>query len=336
MFFLKTKNQGKKMGFLAIDVGGTKTVIAYLENLDTLQILIEKRYESKLYESLEAIIQDFMQLHQVKVKQIGIGIAGPVVEGVCHTTNLPWIVDAHKLINLFHLENCRMMNDLVANAYGIQVLKEVDMIVLQKGISKLKGNKALISAGTGLGEAGLFFDGKTFHPFPTEGGHCDFAPTDDEEIEILKFLQKKHGHVSYERILSGMGFSSLYDFYTLQAMMPKNSQVEAISDKKQRPKLITQLGLDDQDPTCQKVLERFVKIYAQEASNLALKLYALGGLYIGGGIAPKIAAAMKNPDFLATFKDKGRFHDWLNYVTIVLIKDEKTALKGAAFAIKSN
>jgi glucokinase len=324
------------MGFLAIDVGGTKTEIAYLENLDTFQILIQKRYESKLYESLEAIIEDFISLHQLKVKQIGIGIAGAVVEGVCHTTNLPWIVDAHKLIHQFHLENCKMMNDLVANAYGIQVLKDEDKVVLQKGISKLKGNQALISAGTGLGEAGLFFDGKSYHPFPTEGGHCDFAPTDEEEIEILKFLQKRHGHVSYERILSGMGFSALYDFYTSEQKMPKSQAVELITDKKQRPKIITDLGLKKQDKTCETVLRRFVKIYAQEASNLALKLYALGGLYIGGGIAPKIIEAMMTPDFLSTFKDKGRFHDWLNFVTIVLIKDEKTALKGAAFAIKSN
>lgn len=322
------------MGYLAIDVGGTKTEIGYLESLDSISFLLEKRYDSKSFDSLEEIIQDFIQSNQLKVEAIGIGIAGPVVEGVCHTTNLPWIVSEHKIIHQFQLKKCVLINDLVANAYGIQTLKKEEQIVLQTGIQSLKGNQALISAGTGLGEAGIFFDGKNYHPFPTEGGHCDFGPTDEEEVEIFFFLQKRYGHVSYERILSGIGFSVLYDFYTEKKGMKKSPSVELIQDVTKRPKEITTLALSEKDETCMRVLERFVKIYAAEASNLALKLYAIGGIYIGGGIAPKIITALKKPIFISAFKDKGRFHDWLNYITIILINDEKAALKGSAFAIK--
>lgn len=335
MVFLKAKKRGKKMGYLAIDVGGTKTEIGYAEEFESISFISQKRYESKKFQSLELIIKDFLDLYKVTVDAIGIGIAGPVVEGVCHTTNLPWIVDQHKIANEFTLKKCVMVNDLVANFYGIEAVKKEDQIVLQKGIQALKGNKALISVGTGLGEAGMYYDGKKYHPFPTEGGHCDFAPTDQEEIELLKFIQKKFVHVSYERILSGKGFYTLYQFYTEVMNLPKEDQVEQTEESK-KPGVITELALQQKSKTCQKVLERFVKVLANEAANLSLKMYALGGVYIGGGVAPKIIPALKTTLFPLAFKDKGRFHDWLNFITITLINDEKTALKGAALVLKYN
>ncbi len=323
------------MGYLAIDVGGTKTEIGYFENLETILFKIEKRYESKKYESLEAIISDFIEIHQLKIEAIGVGIAGPIIEGVCHTTNLPWIVDQHKIIHHFNIKKCVLLNDLVANAYGIEMLKEEDLFSLQKGIQSLKGNRALISPGTGLGEAGLFFDGKNYHPFPTEGGHCDFAATDAEEVELFLFLKSKYSHVSYERILSGIGFSVLYDFYTQHKNLKKENEVECLIES-ERPQKITEMALLQKSETCRKVVDRFIRVLASEASNLALKLYALGGIYIGGGIAPKILPMLKTPIFNQAFKDKGRFHDWLNFMSITLIKDDKTALKGAAISIKRN
>jgi len=322
------------MGFLAIDVGGTKTQIGFFEDLNRIEFTHIERFKSNEFESLEAIIELFVESKKVKVQEIGIGIAGPELEGICHTTNLPWIVDQYKIMNHFKLKRCLMVNDLVANAYGLLGLKEEEKVVVQKGIVSLKGNKGLISPGTGLGEAGLFFDGKIYHPFPTEGGHCDFAPMNEEEIELLKFLKKEFSHVSYERILSGYGFNHLYQFYTQYLDFPKVSSIEAISNLNERPKEITTLAQSKNQLTCQKIVETFYKILAAEASNLALKMYALGGIYIGGGIITKILPLLDKKRFIKTFKDKGRFHDWLNYMSITVINDEKAALKGAASMLK--
>jgi glucokinase len=316
------------MGFLAVDVGGTKTQIAYFEKGRGENFAFEKRYESKNYQALEAIIDDFIATHAIKPKNAAIGVAGPVIQGVCHTTNLPWIVDGAQLKERFNLSSCEVMNDIVANAYGINVLTQEQLIVLQPG-RKITGNRALIAAGTGLGEAGIYFDSLSYHPFPTEGGHCDFAPQDDEEVDLLIFLKKRHGHVSYERVLSGGGVLSLYEFYTECRNLPKVAGVEA-SSREDQPKMITQLGLAG-EKTCQTVIDRFVTIYAAEAGNLALKIYATGGLYIGGGIAPKIIHALKQKNFIEAFCDKGRFKPWMEGIPIYVIQDEKTALRGAAY-----
>ena len=322
------------MGFLAIDVGGTKTEIGFFERVEEIKFIQQKRYQSKNYDSLEEIIDEFIKENDLKIEKMGIGIAGPVVEGICHTTNLPWIVDRHKIINYFRLKDCFLVNDLVANAYGIELLNSENLIVVQKGIQKLKGNKALISPGTGLGEAGIFFDGNNYHPFPTEGGHCDFAPTSDEEIELLKFLKSEFSHVSYERILSGDGFVNLYNFYTKVMAFPRILDIDNQPSKREKAKLITELAIKDSNITCKKSLEAFLRILAAEASNLALKMYAISGIYVGGGIIPKILPSLKISSFLSSFKDKGRFQEWMNFIPIYLINDEKTALKGAALLIK--
>ena len=322
------------MGYLAIDVGGTKTEIAYFEELKNIKFVKQERFESKKFSSLEEIISNFIDRNDLSIKEIAIGIAGPVIDQICYTTNLPWVVKADEIKSKFKLEKVILINDLVANAYGIEAVSEEDKIILHPGKFQRPGNKAMISPGTGLGEAGIFFDGHKYIPFPTEGGHCDFAPVDDEQIELLKFLNTKFSHVSFERILSGAGFSNIYDFYTNYKNLNKVKEVEEIKDLKERPKIITTLAIEAKEPTCKKVVELFIKILAAESSNLALKMYSIGGLYIGGGILPKILPLITPLTFKEAFEEKGRFSSWLKEIAVIVINDDKTALKGAALSLK--
>jgi glucokinase len=322
------------MGFLACDIGGTKTEVGYFESLESPHFLIEKRYQSKNYLDFQDIINAFIEEYEVKITGIGIGIAGPVINQVGRATNLPWVVDASQIKKNFNLSVCTVVNDLVANAYGLKELPNSAFETIHPGEKNLIGNQCLISAGTGLGEAGLYFDGKVSHAFPTEGGHCDFAPTSDEEIELLKYLKKLYTHVSYERILSGNGFNLLYDFVTKIQKLPVEKSVEAVLDLDERAKTITKLACDHKSETCIQVVDRFISIYAKEAANLALKHYALGGLFVGGGIAPKILPFFKKPLFLESFQDKGRLSKWLKQVQVKIILLESCALLGAALSIR--
>ena len=322
------------MGFLACDIGGTKTEVGYFETLASPKFLIEKRYQSRSYADFNDIIKAFIEEYQVKITAIGIGVAGPVINQVGKATNLPWTIDAKEIIKKFNLSSCVIINDLVANAYGMAELPTEAFVTIQKGEKNLQGNQCLISAGTGLGEAGLFFDGKQHHPFSTEGGHGDFAPTNDEEIELLKYIQKLYTHVSYERILSGSGFNTLYNFLTQTQRFHKEKAVEEILDLDERAKTITQLALDHKSPTCTAVVDQFITIYGRESANLALKHGALGGVFIGGGIAPKILPFFKKALFLDAFQDKGRFRKWLKKIQVKIILEDKSALLGAALSIR--
>jgi glucokinase len=323
------------MGFLACDIGGTKTEVGYFEDLSSTRFLLEKRFESRSFLDFTQIIDAFLQEFGVNITVIGVGVAGPVINQIGKATNLPWVVDANQIKKKFKLKACVVVNDLVANAYGLLQLPPESFETIQKGEKALKGNQCLISAGTGLGEAGLFFDGEKHLAFPTEGGHCDFAPTNDEEIALLRYLKKFYPHVSYERILSGGGFNVLYDFLTTVMFFPKEKRVEAILDLDERIKTITKLACDNQSTTCACVVDLFITIYAKEAANLALKHYALGGVFVGGGIAPKILPFFKKALFLQAFQDKGRFSNWLKQVQIKIILEEKCTLLGSAFLIRN-
>ncbi len=318
------------------DIGGTKTNIAYFEPAgDRLEIKVEEKYPSKDHKSLDEIVQDFIQKHSLKVEKACFGIAGAIRHETVKTTNLPWKIDAESLKGVLSGAKTHLINDLEANAWGIQALSDDEFVTLQEIKEPLIGNRALISAGTGLGEAGLYFDGKQYHPFATEAGHADFAPRNDKEMALLKYLSKPFGHVSYERVLCGHG---LYNIYQFLNDYNKKSISEEISHelKKDDPAVvISKYALEKKDPICEEALDMLVSFYGAEAGNMALRYMAFGGVYLGGGIAPKILEKLKTSLFLEAFLSKGRFRALLESFPIKVILNDKTALIGAAYCAKN-
>ncbi len=320
------------MVYLAGDIGGTKTHLALYEAQGEKVVLIaEKKYPSKDYSDLKQIVKEFWDEHPAPLRKACFGIAGPVRNNVCKATNLPWVIDAKEMELELGIDEVFLLNDLEANAYGVKTLDNSNFYVINRGTYNGRGNQALISAGTGLGEAGFYYDGTATAPFACEGGHTDFAPRDEIEIKLLTHLQEKYGHVSYERILSGPGFYELYQFFTDVLGRPKCPRVEERDEDSDPSIMVSREGVRGYDPTCREVVERFVSIYGAEAGNLALKFLATGGIYIGGGIAPKILEKMKGSNFLHSFINKGRFSEMLRSIPVKVVLDENTALKGAAF-----
>ncbi|MCK4934143.1 MAG: glucokinase [Simkaniaceae bacterium] len=310
--------------YLAGDIGGTKTHLAFYDETNDVCVK-EKKFPSKEYSSLREIVKEFLASDD-KVHVACFGVAGPVQSGVCKATNLPWVIDSNRLVKDLGIDHVFLLNDLEANAYGMQTLPDDELFVLNKGSSNAVGNQALISAGTGLGQAGLFFDGKKHIPFASEGGHADFAPRDEEEVKLLYFLQKKYGHVSYERVLSGPGLQNIYEFFCLSE---KESPKIAEEIKQLGAKAITEYALNKSSPICVKTMRLFVSIYGAECGNSALKIMALGGVFLGGGIAPKILSEIKKGEFMEAFLRKGRFKTLLEKIPVKIVLNEKTALLGA-------
>lgn len=320
------------MRILVGDIGGTKTLLAVFSGSGKNWTLErQNRYVSREHGSLEEIIALFLEGEKEVFSSACFGIAGPVKEGESHTTNLPWVVESKKIEEKFRIKTVFLINDLKANAYGIQTLSEKDFFVLNKARSLEGENQALISAGTGLGEAPIICYKGELIPSASEGGHADFSPRDDLEIELFKHLQAKYGHVSYERVLSGMGIGNLYEFLIASGREKRSKAVEEAMKEENSGKVICEFGLQKKDPACERTLEWFCSLYGGEAGNLALRTMATGGIYIGGGIAPKILPALKSGAFLRAFIDKGRFSTLLQQIPIKVVLDEKTALKGAAF-----
>jgi glucokinase len=298
---------------LAGDIGGTKTHLALFDGHECIK---EERYASGEFSGLKEIVDRF---HPGKIERACFGVAGPVKGGKCQATNLPWIIDVAE----FEIAKVALINDLEATAWGVRRLKPEEMMVLNKGRAQ-KGNRAVIAAGTGLGEAGLYWDGKHHHPFACEGGHVDFAPRDEQEVKLWSYLKKKYGHVSYERVVSGHGLEQLYGFYLETGRT--NEQLE----KSDLPRHITEKALRGESRTCREIVDWFIALYGSAAGNLALKLMAVGGVFIGGGIAPKIATLMNEGEFMRAFIDKGRFKSFLSDIPVKLILNDNAALLGAA------
>ena len=314
---------------LAGDIGGTHARLALFQESGEFQIVKEAKYSSKSHKSLEEIIHLFLQEHRANVQSASFGVAGAVREGKCQATNLPWTVDAQKLKEELKIPIVHIMNDLEANAYGIRCVSVDELFVIHQGHKQL-GNQALIAAGTGLGEAGVYWDGKRLYPFACEGGHCDFAPRNTEEYELYLFLQRRFRHVSYERVVSGPGILSIYQFLTETGRFKAEPEILHQMHERDPSSVITEYGTNILDPACTAAVDMFISIYGAEAGNLALKFLALGGFYIGGGIAPHLAERIKSGAFHASFIDKGRFSELLSSIPIYLIMNSKTALLGAA------
>ncbi len=316
---------------LAGDVGGTKANLAFYSLRSAkLNLVIQKQFPSSGYSNLHELIAEFIKETGKKADHVCIAVAGPVVNGTCHATNLPWVIDANVLAQRLELNKVELMNDLEANAHGIYELTEDDFVTINQGDRKIHGNVGVISAGTGLGEAGIIWEDRKMRPFASEGGHCDFAPNGQIQFELLQYLHQKFNHVSCERVLSGQGLHNIYDFLRDQNKYPEPAWLAELLKSGDPPAIISEHGLKGETPICVEALNIFTDIYGAEAGNLALKLMATGGIYIGGGIAPKMIAKLKEPRFLQAFLEKGRLQSVLETIQIKVIMNDKTALLGAA------
>ncbi len=317
---------------LAGDIGGTKTNLAYFKVEGGRVVPVHVRsYPSQQYRSLLDIINTMQKEQPASISAAAFGVAGPIVEGRSKLTNLGWEVVAEEIREGLKLRRVGLLNDLEATAYGILDLPVKDRQTLQAGMAREHGAIAVIAAGTGLGEGALIWDGRGYRAMPSEGGHTDFAPRNELEMELLRFLLTKFKRVSYERILSGPGFANLYEFFRSRSGEPEpvwlTDEIRAVSPP---AAAISGAGLGRTDPVCVQVLDLFVSLYGAEAGNLALKVLSTGAVYVGGGIAPKILPRIQEGGFLEAFVTKGRQSPLLKSMPLYVILNDKIALYGAA------
>ena len=317
---------------LAGDIGGTKTSLALFSvQGGKLRVETQRNFPSKQYSDLSVILAEFND-GKARPEAACFGIAGPVVDGRVKTTNLPWLIDSDELRRALNLNAVDLLNDLEASAYGIFTLGPDEFYTLNEGTPHLTGNKALIAAGTGLGQAILHEDRGHFHPLASEGGHADFAPRDELEIELLRYLLKRFGHVSYERVLSGPGLFNIYRFLKeFRGMEEPAWLAERFATSADPAATISQAALAKEAEICCKALDLFVSIYGAEAGNMALRFKSVRGLYVGGGIAPKILAKLKDGTFMRSFVDKGRYNDFLAAMLVQVVLNSEAGLRGAAY-----
>jgi glucokinase len=315
---------------LAGDIGGTNARLAYFQPQNGhLKLVSERVFHSREHSELGEIVTQFVDSSGTRPEAACFGIAGPVRDGRVETSNLPWVIEQSRLANQLHLPTL-LINDLEANAWGIGGLAPSDLVPLNCISPTPVGNQAVIAPGTGLGEAGLFWDGSRHHVFACEGGHCDFAPQGDLQIELLRFLGARFGHVSYERILSGPGLLNVYEF--LQRAKGGEESEELVSAMKQGDPAaaISRAALEGSDALAEKTLDLWIQVYGAEASNLALKTMATGGLFLAGGISPKILPKLKGSSFMQSFLEKGRMRSLVEAMPVQVIMNEKAGLLGAA------
>lgn len=317
---------------LAGDIGGTSTRLAHFEIRDgKLTPTVSEKYSSREHQGLEEIVRAFLRTHRLRVTHAAFGIAGPVRHQRVEATNLPWIVDAASLKSELVAAEVSLLNDLEANTYGIFELDPTDFAVINAGSPTGEGNIAVISAGTGLGEAGAAWDGSRFVVFATEGGHTDFAPRDELEIELLLYARRRlGGRVSYERILSGPGIHLVYQFLRDTGRGVEETWLREEMQQADPSAVISQHGLEGKSELCGQALDLFVTLYGAESGNLALKLMATRGVFVGGGIAPKILVKMQGGLFMQAFAEKGRFGNLLRSIPVRVLLNDQAALLGAA------
>ncbi len=315
---------------LAGDVGGTKVYLALYDFADgKLKHTREERYPARNYTGLQEIVREFLRAD--KVTAACFGVPGPVRDGRLRLTNLPWTLDSRELSANLGIQHVFLINDLEANGYGIAELAPDQIFTLNEGDASQMGNRALLAAGTGLGECFLAWNGRMHLPFPSEGGHADFAPRNEDEIDLLRFLKQKYnGRISFERVVSGMGLTNIYEFLReVRGLEEPAWLAERIAGEDPNA-VITELALAAKSEICEKALDMFVSAYGAEAGNLALKILSVGGLYVGGGIAPRILERLKDGTFMKSFIDKGRLSQLLVNMPVRIILESRAALMGAA------
>ncbi|HEV7219122.1 MAG TPA: glucokinase [Terriglobales bacterium] len=316
---------------LAGDIGGTHARLAFFDVEDgRFNLVSAKIFPSREYSGLDQIVSEFLQTSDVNPDRACFGIAGPVRNGRVETSNLPWIVESQSLANELKLKKVFLINDLEANAWGIVDLDVKDAVPLNQVKGNPQGNQAVIAAGTGLGEAGMYWNGSQHEVFATEGGHADFAPRNELEVELFRYLNTEYGHVSYERILSGPGLVNVFHFLRDTG---RGAEPKWLTDEMQHSDpaaAISQAAMGGKCALCEQAVDIFVSVYAAEAGNLALKTMATGGVYLGGGIAPKMLSKMSGPLFMHAFAAKGRMQPLLEAIPVRVITNDKIALVGAA------
>jgi len=317
---------------LAGDVGGTKCNLAlFSEKAGKLTPVFSQRFRSKDFAQFDLIVKEFSRLAGSHLNSEGIiaagfGIAGPVIDNRVRATNLPWIVDAGVLSKELKVSNVVLLNDLGATGHSIEHLERQEFCVLNEGKREPGGARALLAAGTGLGQSTLVWDGTRYRVVPSEGGHSDFAPHDEKQIELLRFMRRRYPQVSWELILSGRGFRTIHEF------LDPNVKHSSFDDPDADPAPeITRLGLAKACTVCAETLDLWTSIYGSQAGNLALTVLALGGVYVAGGIAVKILEKIKDGTFFRAFKDKWKFESLLNNIPVSVILNESAPLMGAAY-----
>jgi glucokinase len=316
---------------VAGDIGGTNTRLAIIDIVEgRFNFLAEETFSSREEPSLESALGKFLSNPIPHVTRACLGVAGPVRHGRCEATNLPWIIDSQEIARRLNLPRVGLINDLEAKAHGIAVLEAKDFEVLNQGAHDAQGNQAVISAGTGLGEVGLFWDEREYRPFASEGGHADFAPRNHLEMDLLDYLLKRHSRVSAERVISGQGLLNIYQFLRDTGHAEETAWLVDQMRHKDPPAVITENALEKRSSLCMETLDLFVSLYGAEAGNLALKVMATAGVYLGGGIAPKIIAKLREPVFMNSFTAKGRMKPLLQAIPVRVILNPKVALLGAA------
>src|SRR6185312_51829 len=315
---------------LAGDVGGTKVDLALFEFIEgSLSTVREKRFPARQYSGLKEIVKEFLGADAPSAACFGV--PGPVRDGRLRLTNLPWTLDNRELSQSLKIQHVFLINDLQANGYGIGELKADQICVLSEGDARQIGNRALISAGTGLGQCFMIWDGRDYVPYPSEGGHSDYAPRNEDEIDLLRFLKQKYnGRISFERVVRGQGLPNIYEFLREVRGLEEPAWLAERLTKEDPNVVITELAMAAKSEICEKTLDMFVSAYGAEAGNLALKVLSLGGLYVGGGIAPRILEKLKDGTFMKAFTDKGRLSQLLVNTPVRVILESKTALMGAA------
>jgi glucokinase len=319
---------------LAGDVGGTKTnlaVFAMDEEAGHLHLLRNERYPSADFDSLNAIALRFLgKGSEESIHAACFGVPGPVRNNRAQPTNLKWEVDALTLRRDLGIASVFLLNDLAANAYGISELADTDFATLQTGLKAAAGNRCVVSPGTGLGEAGLFWDGRKHRVWACEGGHSDFAPRSEIEVELLAYLQTRFGHVSNERVISGQGLTNIYSFLRDTAKFPQSPVVAEEMKTRDAAKVITTYAESGSDPMCMQAVEIFAHCLAMEAANFALRAMATGGVFLGGGVPAKILWKLKSPAFREAFNAKGRLESLMESMPLRVILNDQAALLGAA------
>jgi glucokinase len=315
---------------LAGDIGGTNARLAYFQTQSgNLRLIAEHIFPSREYGGLGEIVSKFLKETSARPEVACFGIAGPVHNGRVETSNLPWIIEQSRLAQQIQLPTTLLINDLEANAWGIGALSPEDLTPLNQ-VSLAVGNQAVIAPGTGLGEAGLFWNGSQHEVFACEGGHADFAPQGDLQIDLLRFLADRYGHVSYERILSGPGLVNVFEFLCKrgQGKLPAGFDSQAAGGN--AAAAISNAALKGTNPVAVAALDLWISVYGAEAGNLALKTMATGGIFLSGGISPKILPKLLGPTFMDAFLQKGRLRPLLEGIPVQVITNDKAGLLGAA------
>ena len=316
---------------LAGDIGGTNARLAIFDvQQGHFELVTSTTFHSQQYSGLDAIVVEFVKTTGIRPAQACFGIAGPVTNGRVQASNLPWTVESSRLAQELKISEASLINDLEATGWGIGALEAKDLVPLNDVVPKEAGNQAVIAAGTGLGEGGLYWDGTRHHVFASEGGHCDFAPIDDLQVELFQYLRNRYKHVSYERVLSGPGLVNIFDFLRDTGRGTPPDWLVAEMAEHDAAAAISRSALAGKCPMCDQALDIFVAIFGAEAGNLALKIKSTGGMFLAGGIAPKILPKLTSSTFLQAFLDKGRLRKLMEIIPIKVITNDKLALLGAA------